>query len=242
MTLKCPRCGTGSNNGQACPHCGLALTFTGALGFYWSAFSSRFCSICSPICHHTIPLNARSCPVCGVSVNLSDAIDGTTSGPREQLEKFTSKATPKTKRRVQWGYLLFSMVMLFALLTHASRWERDALQQRMMMSVVHLAMLGVMVYYFVPRRWFYVISVFSVPAKIALILNYFSALLLFQSFVQLWWHQAGVLGSLFFLTYAIVFVLSRFALPMVENVRGMFSPGPQPFDPAAPQGKRAHHD
>ena len=236
MRIACPRCPDLDIRDGKCPRCGFALTVGDISRFYWGKLIGCFrrkAVISCPSCGHEVAITASVCPSCNQGVTASAVVNNVTEAPRRQFNGLLNGATPGTKRRVQWAYLLASALGLWCLLSyvveHNEHWFKNAA-----LSVIYLAVISFIIVLLVPQ------SVFNALAKragwrikLALIANYLTLLLTMQILIGALWARATMLAGLFVVSYVAVAI---FKSVFGANDRSGV------FDPSQPQGRRGRFD
>jgi len=244
MKLACPKCKRPCGLFQnACEGCGFAFTLGSALAYYRDQFKARAAFQC-PQCREPVPVTARTCAKCGAPITVGAAIDTTLAPPKRRWRELRRQARPGTWRRLRWGYLLFSFLLLGGLLTYIAGQPGAVWLPTAALSVVYLAVFGVL------ARWLFATAVFravywgrSAVVKLGLVCNFLSAMILLQFLIGAWWGQAIVLAILFGVVWLAAYIFHIYVLPMAAATEQVFiRPGEPDFDSKGPQGRNARWD
>jgi hypothetical protein len=244
MKLACPKCEEPCGLFQnACPRCGFALTLGSVLAHYRDQFKARAAFQC-PQCREPVPVTARTCAKCGAPITVRAAIDTTLAPPKRRWREFRRQAGPGTKRSIQWGYLLFSFLLLGGLLTYIAGQPGAVWLPTAALSVVYLAVFGLLALLLVPRRVFRAVYWgASAVMKLSLVCNFLSVMILLQFLIGAWWGQAVVLAILFGVVWLAAYIFHIYVLPMAAATEQVFiRPGERDFDSKGPQGRDARWD
>jgi len=154
-------------------------------------------------------------------------------------QAFLQHASPKTMKRIQWGYLGLSLALLWGLLGYAEtqsdgRWIGSAL-----LSVLYLTTFLLLAALLVPK---YVWATFALRTsrlvKLAVVVNYLTVLLLLQQFIGAWPMRATILAALFVVSWAGAWLLCHFFWPAyVQTANILLGGGNRDFDASDPQGR-----
>ena len=249
MTFACPKCGDNVRLSQAaCDHCGFQLTVGAAVAFYWQRLrrgaQERAAFRCAA-CGQPAPINATACPHCKTAITVDSTMHAVLDPPRQRWRNFLIQATPETRRRIQWAYLLASGLVLWWMLADLEKKETGELLRDAMLSVVYCAVVTFIALLLVPRRIFHLVAqLTTAKIKLALILNYLTLVLVLQTWISAWWARASILAGVFGVSWLAVWLISTFLWPMNEDLRSLGAP-PAPdrtFNPAAPQGRTGRYD
>jgi hypothetical protein len=260
VKFACPQCSQEIDLRRGvCPGCHLPLTLGAVVKFYWSFWYTR-CRQTAVVpcteCGGGVPITAKACPACKTPLTVNSAVEKTlaparqragqlVAGGRETLARARTsmkKATPETKRRIQWVYLLFSVALLWWLLVCAEQNEVGTWLRRALLSVVFLAASGMLVIVVVPRHMLQTVSRrASILSKLAMVANYLTLLLLLQMMIGVWWQRALILAGLVGVTCLGAWLLTVF-WNATEKARNFIGQDNQTFDPSAPQGRQGRFD
>lgn len=197
-----------------------------------------------PECGRAIPITTKVCANCRTPFTVGSALNSVIEPPRQRWREALHRASPETKRRAQWLYLLLSGALLWWLLAYVAESQGNAWVKAALLSVIFLATLGLLLVFLVPRH---VVQKFSRRSprlmKLAFVVNYLTGLLLLQIAIGEWWDRALTLAGLLVVTYVGAMVLCRLLWPAAQEFRGIYERENQgPFDPSAPQGRRGRFD
>ncbi|MCX6917624.1 MAG: zinc ribbon domain-containing protein [Verrucomicrobia bacterium] len=249
MVFACPKCAQAVRLSQAaCPACGFSLTLGAVVAHYWSRLTHRVreqSAIRCPQCGQASPLASETCPHCHFEITVDSTVNAVLEPPRRRWRLFVGNASPATRRRIQWAYLLSSGLFIWWLLAYIEEHHPDHWVRHAMLSAVYCAVLAFIVLLLTPRKLLAAISQRTTAlVKLALLLNYLSFVLLLQMWIGTWWVRAIILAGVFGVTWLAAWLLTSVILPMTNQVRGIYEPpnANSPFDPAAPQGRRGRYD
>jgi hypothetical protein len=230
-----------------CPCCGLSLSFWSVLKLYWHRFWEWFfkaASLRCPRCQFANPLNATTCGKCQAQLTVELATEQVLHPPRQRWLKFKREATPGTKRRIQWAYLVSSAALLWWLLAYVEDHGGHLWPLYMALSVVYVAVILFLMFWLVPRQVFLSVSRRATRlVKLALALNGFALMILMQLFIKEWWVRTLTLAGLFVVLWLGFRIFYQFILRSAAEAESIFL-GNQPntLDPTAPQGRTTRID
>lgn len=189
-----------------------------------------------PYCGGPVPINAKVCPNkdCQKAITVNAAM----SKPRQRWQRFVAQATTEDVRRVQWGYIIGSGVLLWVLLELVQRQFAEHWVKQALLSVVYLAVFALLLPLIVPRHVFTTIATRTGwRVRLGLLINYLSLLLLLQLLIGAFWGKALVMAGVFGVTCVAMWLIRGVLLPT-------FLPPPPDnrFDPTAPQGRQGRFD
>jgi hypothetical protein len=242
VIFQCPHCpdGTIGLRGGVCAKCGYALTLGNLLKHTWRRMSGflseepvlRQC----PRCGQPVPLNTSICP--NEDCRAAIPVEQSAAAPQSFCRAFLSSVTPALKRLIQWGYLLVSVLALFALLAITDRQQTERWPLLVGLSMIYLAVLILLAKVVVPVEVIRdVVRRATGPVKLALICNYFAVLLLLLIVLNTWWTRAIILAVLFGVSWMGMWIFRILLSPWPEK-----KAGPRYHDPAHPQGRRGRYD
>jgi len=196
-----------------------------------------------PKCEHPVPKEYADCPRCKKILDLESASDAATKSLTWHFQEFINNATPRQLRRFQRVFLLISLAIMWSITGYVASHE-ESWGDFILMSAVYLIALGLLAKWLVPRRlWVAVASKTSRIVKLALVVNYLSALLLIQVFIGTWQKQALILGGLFGASFLAAYLLCVIAWPLSMNLYHIFfETESNEVDPTRPQGRRGIND
>lgn len=243
MILTCPNCGNKVRlTDRSCPACGSAfgpLRLSRLFGQSIARWSTRVTALRCPSCQRTSPLRAKICGHCGQSMTVQAAVEAALLPLHHRWQAFLQHASPKTMKRIQWGYLGLSLALLWGLLGYAEtqsdgRWIGSAL-----LSVLYLTTFLLLAALLVPK---YVWATFALRTsrlvKLAVVVNYLTVLLLLQQFIGAWPMRATILAALFVVSWAGAWLLCHFFWPAyVQTANILLGGGNRDFDASDPQGR-----
>jgi hypothetical protein len=177
------------------------LSFWSVLKLYWHRLWEWFfkaASLRCPRCQFANPLNATTCGKCQAQLTVELATEQVLHPPRQRWLKFKREATPGTKRRIQWAYLVSSAALLWWLLAYVEDHGGHLWPLYMALSVVYVAVILFLMFWLVPRQVFLSVSRRATRlVKLALALNGFALMILMQLFIKEWWVRTLTLAGLF---------------------------------------------
>jgi hypothetical protein len=244
MTFACPKCGDDVRLSQAaCNRCGFQLTVGAVVAFYWQGLrrgaQERAAWRCAA-CGQPAPINAAACPHCKTPITVDSTVHAVLDPPRQRWRNFLTQATPETRRRFQWAYLLASGLVLWWMLADLEKKQTGELFRDALLSVVYCAAVAFIVLLLVPRWIFQLVAQGTTAiVKLALILNYLTLVLVLQSWISAWWARASILAGVFAVSWLAVWLIATFLWPMKNELHSLGAP-PNPrrnFNPSAPQGR-----
>lgn len=171
-------------------------------------------------------------------MTVAAAVEVTFNPLRQRLHRWLDRVGPRTIRRFQWGYFLVSLAVLWWLLGFSEH-HLGSLALAVVISAVYVAVALFLMAWLMPRdMWFAFGRRTSRLIKLAVVVNYLTALLLLQNLILTWRARAIILTMLFFTTWLGAWMLCRFLWPIhVQTVSILLSGGPQPFDIGDRQGR-----
>lgn len=216
------------------------------VAFYWQRLRRgvrKQTSVRCPSCHKAVPITAKICPNrrCKAPLTVDATVQAVFDPPKQRWRRFLAEATPATRRRIQWAYLLASGLALWWMLADLEKKQTAELFKDALMSVVYCAVIAFIVLLLVPRRIFQVVSQHTTALiKLALILNYLTLVLVLQTWISAWWARASILAGVFAVTWLAVWLLTTFLWPMKQDLQslGAQAPAQRPLDHTARQGRR----
>ncbi len=244
MALACPQCGARCGwFDRACGVCGLALS-VGAVTRFYLKRARKTVAIECPCCRRgAVPIGETVCPTCGAEPTFQDAVQATVDPPRRRLQRWFNFASPRTKRRVQWLYLLASAFVLWWLTAYVAYVRKGHWVGPAMLSILYVAAFGFFGSWLLPRRVLQGISRHATAkVKLALSLNFFSGMLLLQLAIGAWWAMATVQATLFLVLWLAAHLLNTYILPMAASTRAAFLGGDDSYDPTSSQGRNVRLD
>ena len=245
MHFSCPRCHHNQLKltDQVCPHCGLGLTVPALCRHYWQTLRDGFTRAAvtrCPKCHQEVPLSATVCAQCGQATDLDASIEATLEPPRRRWRTFLRSATPATRRRIQWVYLLGSAAGLWWMLAYVEEHFTQKWLGYAALSVVYLAVLSFLAVSLIPPRVFQTLNRrASIPVKLALVANYLTLLLLLQVIIGAWWARALLVAGLFLITWLGAAGMSSL---LASTQRRPAETGDVPHTKTRAQGRKAVMD
>src|ERR1035437_10236068 len=158
MKCACPICGwpCGMFKGQ-CPKCGFSRSLGAVLKFYWQYLShslTRTTALRCPKCGFPNPLKAVSCERCHCDITVAGAATTVTEPARRRWQDFKRNASRGTMWRLQWAYLVFSVVLLWSLLSYVEKHGGKFWPFYMLLSIVYVAVLSYFALWLIPRKNF----------------------------------------------------------------------------------------
>ena len=120
MKFLCPKCGravlTLASRQCPDPECGFRIALVPLCQFYWRkliALRPRPVLVQCPHCQRASPISAPSCPHCHQAITINETVAKAVAPLRANLEK----PTPRFIKRLQWIYLLISVIVFAVALT-----------------------------------------------------------------------------------------------------------------------------
>jgi hypothetical protein len=176
-------------------------------------------------------------------MTVAAAVELTLTPLRRRWRRSVKRADYKTTRRIQWGYLLLSLTLLWWMLGytethHAKDWVGQAT-----LSILYFAAFALLAALLVPRNvWTSFACHTSGLVKLGVVVNYLTLLLLLQNFIGAWWTRTSILAGLFVVSWAGSWVLCRFFWPAYLGAANIIVGGPQNINPSDPQGRSGIYD
>lgn len=246
MSWACPKCGRACPwTARECPVCGFPLTVGSATRHYWRRLRtglSRATAVECPDCQQATPITRKFCVHCGTALTVQAAVNVTLAPTQRRWANFKRYSSPQTWRRIRYGYFFLSAALLWWFLTYVGTHHAEARFAYIALSVVYLAVLSFLAAWLAPRHIFFAFSRANRLAKLSLILNYLTALLGLQLWIEAWWAQALSLAGLFFVTWLGAVLLCRWIMPVVSATQQVFIGVAPGFDASAAQGREARYD
>jgi len=201
---------------RACPVCGQTFGPLIFIGLGWRRFVLwliRITALQCPTCHRASPLRARSCPHCGQAMTVEAAVEVTLSPLRRRCQGWTRRASERTRRRIRWGHLLLSLALLWWMLGYTERHHAKDWVELAVVSVLYLAAFLFLAAVLIPGEfWLHLRQLYRLT-QLALVVNYFTALLLTLNFIGAWTARAGILAGLFVVSWVGAWLLCRLIWP-----------------------------
>lgn len=242
MKFACPQCGGDVDLKQSsCPHCDLTLSLRGIRRWYWGKLVSAT-NIKCPGCGQPNPVSFKACPSCKTPLTVESAVDMVVTPKKQGLFEWAANATPETRKRVQRLYLLLSFGILWWMLAVVEEQFPGNWAKHSAIGAVFLAASGLVASMITPKRTLEVVlKHLSGTTKLALVANYVSVMLAVRMFTTTWKERSFSLAGIIIGTWVAGYFLTRFALPMKEDVTSMFKEGEtsKGFDASGPQGRKA---
>lgn len=228
---------------RACRHCGRESTveawFASAFLKLGAKSNEPVCVVC-PVCSKELPASKVQCPGCD-----ADFVAGPGQSQGAQPTGASADGVnQRAKRRIQWAYCLVSLGVVWAVFEYARNHHSAGWISRSVLSVFFLSISLFLLAKLVPRE--VLRSFFSrapLPTKLALGCNYFTALLLIEIAVGVWWSNALMLAGLVLVTWAGLVLFSR-SMNRWSQITGQFlgEDDRGTFDPSKHQGRQGRHD
>jgi len=242
MKFGCPRPGCPgliSLGDRACSICGQTFGPLILIRLGWQRFVlwlARITALQCPTCHRASPLRARACSNCGQAMTVEAAVEVTLTPLRRRCRWWWRRASERTRRRFRWGHLLLSLASLWWMLGyteqhHAQNWIGLAF-----LSVLYLAAFLFLAALLIPGEfWLHLRQLYRLT-QLALVVNYFTALLFMLNLIGGWTARASLLAGLFVLSWAGAWLLCRLIWPIHLQTWSILVGG-DGFNPSNDQGR-----
>ena len=176
-------------------------------------------------------------------MTVAAAAEFTLTPLRKRWGKWVQRAGPKTMRRLQWGYLLLSLGLLWGLLGYTETHRGGQWISQVVLSVLYLAVLLLLAALLMPREvWLRLAHGFSRITKLAVVVNYLTMLLLLQNLIGAWMARASILAGLFVVSWVGAWLLCCCLWPMYITTANILLGGVGGFDASDPQGRTVRND
>ena len=172
-------------------------------------------------------------------MTVGAAVEVSLTPLRRRWQGFLRRAKPKTRRRIQWGYLGLSLALLWWLVGYTEGQLGKGLVGQAILSIVYLATFGLLAAVLVPKYvWTSFARRTSPLIKLAVVVNYLTLLLLVQNLIGAWWVRANILAGLFVVSWIGAWVLCHLFWPTcLRTANILLGDAPRDFDPSDPQGR-----
>lgn len=244
MKFGCPKPGCSglvSFGDRECPNCGQTFGPFTLIRLGWRRFAlwlTRITALQCPVCHRPSPLRAAACRYCGQPMTIAVAAEVALTPLRARYQEVVDRLGPRGMRRLQWGYFLLSLALLWWLLGytethHAKDWVGNAL-----LSVLYLAVFGLLAAVLTSRPdWVSFVRRTSRLTKLAVVVNSLTVLLLVQNLIGVWKQRAQILAGLFVVFYLAAWALCRLLWPQYLRAASIIVGASPPFNATDPQGR-----
>jgi predicted amidophosphoribosyltransferase len=108
------------------------------MAFYWRRLRrgvKEQTALRCAACGQAAPLNATVCPHCQTPITVDSTMHAVLDPPRQRWLRFLIQATPETRRRIQWAYLLASGLALWWMLADLEKKQTNELFRDALLSV-----------------------------------------------------------------------------------------------------------
>ena len=221
--------------GRECPVCHFPPTVEATVAHYKGQLSGtlgRFQVAYCPECKEIFEDAQSLCFPCGVNLERSLLFS----------LRYRFQQSPGLRFCVRWTYYLASAILLWRLLayveTHQAR-NWIAWLTYGGVSIAYLAVAGLVVRWVARKSAVQAIQNFA-PAgvRLALVLNFFSVVILLHIFVATWWTRATIFAGLFVVVLVAGWVLNRLLFPTYRRAMEiMFGEEATHLDTTAGQGR-----
>ncbi len=244
MKFRCPKCQQPCGLfSRACPRCGFALTVSSLSRLATERMREATAVECPRCRQGVLPFGAKLCPVCGAPPMFQDATRATVGAYWVRLQRYFERVPPYVKRRAQWMFLLFSAALLWWMLGEVERQTGGNWYGAAALSVIHMAAIGFLTVWLMPRRILFAISFGATgKVKLALALNFFTGMLLLQLVIKVWWARTTLLATIFVVLWVAARLLNRYVLPEAWQTYGALFGSGNEYDTTSPQGRSAKLD
>jgi hypothetical protein len=227
---------------RVCPHCGCSLTLGSVLKLYWHRWRdtlTKTTALRCPRCRFPNPVKARRCDQCQADLTVQLAVHSVVEPSRHRWQEFLRRASPATKRRIQWVFLMFSAGLLWWLLAYVENHGGSAWPLYMALSIIYVAVVAFFALWLIPKKVFQGVFRWAPPlVKLALALNGLSLMLIVELLIRGWWARALILAGLFGVAWAGALLLYEYILPMAAVTEEVFLGSQTQYDPSSPQGRK----
>ena len=250
MEFVCPYCGCEENvslRNVSCPRCQQPLTVGPVLKLYLRRGAETVrrlaggvrqrAKIRCPERGYGAPLSATKCPRCSTPTAVEDAVEHVQGSLLARWDQFEDQAKkdPRLMRRFQRRLLMFSAVVLWLMVGHVSEHRSEHWVQQLALCSVYLGVIAFIVSLIAPGKLWGVLIGYGWRAQGAVVLSYFSLLLLLQVFIGTFWQRSVTLAALFGVSYLAYVIWS-----VLMNCKGS-STDSSHHRISDPQGRRARY-
>lgn len=224
---------------RACPKCGTTFSPFTLMACGWrhgGRWLTRITALQCPACHRASPLRARACPHCGQAMTVAAAVELTLTPWRWRCYRWVRRASERTRRRLCWGHLGLSLVLLWWLLGYTERHHAHNWLGLAFLSGLYLAAFLFLAVLLIPGEFWLRLRQLYRLTQVALVVNYFTALLLTLNLIGAWPVRASILAGLFGVSWAGAWLLCRLIWPTHLQTLGILVGG-DGFDPSHDQGR-----
>lgn len=202
MKLKCAKCfeESVSWNASQCPACGACMTFLASLRNCWHEWTLFECGNCTrrfPLCYNECPFCCHTFPFLSISLKTTPLAVG------RRL-----RAMPEIGRIAERFYVIMSAVILLGVIARISV-NADMVLSTIAKMLAALAIIGFLVFWFVPGRVLQAVSsTTTMSVKVGILLNYGLAILLFDA-SNLWIRIGLIAGATLFTGVTAQYYLTK---------------------------------
>lgn len=254
MKFFCPKCKRGELTlaDRVCPNpeCALRFTLRGIARFWWQGFASRWrktapvMPVRCPHCQQAASLLAKECPNCKKIITVADAVAETSTSVHGLYHRKFDRPAPEFVKRLQWGYFLLSVALLFIMLSVSgtSSWLEWGWSAAL--SVVYLAAIVMLLAWLVPRSK-RTTKPFAIIVRLAFVFNVVSFAVLLQLVIRSWWLTFVRLAGVLLMIVCAMVLLYRYLWPMKDEFQEALNnqrASGGSFDHLKPQGRKGARD
>jgi len=225
---------------RACPICGQTFGPFTLIRLAWRRFVlwlTRITALQCPVCHRPSPLRAAACSNCGQAMTVEAAVEVTLTPLRRRCRKWGRRASERTRLRIRVGHLLLSLALLWWMLGYTERHHAKDWVGLAFLAVPYLGVFLFLAALLIPGEfWLHLRGSYRLT-QLALVVNYFTVLLLMLNLIGAWTARASLLVGLFALTWAGAWLLCRLIWPTHIQTYSILVGG-DGFDPSHDQGRR----
>jgi hypothetical protein len=169
-------------------------------------------------------------------MTVAAAVEVTLTPLRRRCQGWARRTSERTRRRIRWGHLLLSLALLWWMLGYTERHHAHNWIGFAFLSVLFLAAFLFLAALLIPGEfWLHLRQLYRLT-QLALVVNYFTALLLTLNLIGAWTARASMLAGLFVVSWVGAWLLCRLIWPIHIQTFGILVGG-DGFSPSDDQGR-----
>ncbi len=216
MRVQCHNCKQDVPAAGRCAHCGASFNPLAVVAHYlrvlWRGLIKELAPVC-PRCSLTHPLKTAHCSQCGFEFSAGNTFAWHLRPFRRWWDSLNFH-DPRVKRRVQWLYLLISVLVLYLAIRLAETRLVGSWVPAIILAVIYTAALALMFFIAVPKQTMRLVARCAAPlTKLALMLNCLALILVLQVIVGTWQQRAWILASTFLVSSAGLWIFVNYLYP-----------------------------
>lgn len=230
------------------PECGFRIALVPLCQFYWRkliALRPRPVLVQCPHCQRASPISAPSCPHCHQAITINETVAKAVAPLRANLEK----PTPRFIKRLQWTYLLASVVAFVVALTgfRFPDFEADFMGAVFLTSeaIFYFAVIITLIIWLLGRTK-KAAKPLANRVRLALVCNSLTLMVILYSVVLSWPMLLGRLTAFLLMIVGALVVLGGALWPIQDKLReGLdkrLPPSEGSFDHTKRQGRKGEFD